>query len=168
MEWAGCAEPYPSFLVWDGKILRPQSGFWNRRSSPSNLNIPAYVLDAHALYWYWSQPALLGTDAQLVFRQLEVQAAVGFVPTIVLFEIDSLLRRRHQPQTMMGLVDLVEQSPALRLEPLSRDHLVASNQLSDLVEIHDRIIAAAALVNNATLVTRDTALRRHPLLQTAW
>lgn len=134
----------------------------------NSLQLPVYVLDAHTLYWYWNEPTRLGPNAERAFHELEGGTAIGFAPTIVLLEIDSLMRRRHQPQALASLINLIDQSPALRLDPLTRDHLLQASRLPDLVDIHDRIIAAAALVHSATLITRDLVLRRHPLLQTAW
>ena len=42
-----------------------------------------YVLDTHALYWYWTDPDRLGTNANTAFRRLEQGKALGLVPFIV-------------------------------------------------------------------------------------
>lgn len=134
----------------------------------SNPESPLYVLDAHTLYWYWTEPGRLGRAAQRAFRELEAQEATGLVPVIVVLEIDRLMTKQGRSRSIAATLGLIDRSPALRVEPLTRRHLTESSPLVDISEMHDRMIASVALIHDATLLTRDEILRAHPLLRTEW
>jgi PIN domain nuclease of toxin-antitoxin system len=126
------------------------------------------VLDTHALYWYWSDPTRLGPAADAAFRQLEQGQAIGLVPFIVITELHYLTRKAGKTLSVAALLGLVDRGSSLRLEALTRRHLHAFGRLEEIPEMHDRLIASVALVHNAPIVSRDTALQAHPLLRAIW
>ena len=63
---------------------------------------------------------------------------------------------------------MVDRAPSLRIEGITRRHLLAFDQLSGIPEMHDRFIAAVALQLGAPVITRDRLLSDHPLIQTIW
>jgi PIN domain nuclease of toxin-antitoxin system len=127
-----------------------------------------YVLDAHALYWYWMEPHRLSATAEAIFRDLERGEAVGFVPWIVVTELHYLTRRRGNAHSVGEILGLLDRAPALRLESLTRRHLVAFDRLIDIPEMHDRMIAAVGLLHDATVVTRDPDIQAHPMVRSVW
>lgn len=91
------------------------------------------------------------------------------VPAIVVLEIERLwLKKGTQQHPLRWILTWIDQSPAFSIDPFARQHIDACLRLEDLPEIHDRMIASSTLVHDATLLTRDEVLRRHPLLKTAW
>lgn len=129
---------------------------------------PVYVLDTHALYWYWTDPGRLGPNADSVFRSLERRAAVGLVPLLVLAELHYLARRRATVFSVEAILRLIDRAAALRLEALTRRHLVAFGQLGSIPEMHDRFIAAVGLVHDAPIVTRDPDIQSSSMVRTIW
>lgn len=127
-----------------------------------------YVVDTHALYWYWNDPARLGVDANAAFRSMEARRAVGVVPLIVLAELHFLTAKLGGGVSVEELLRLVDRTPSLQLEALTRRHLIAFGQLSDIPEMHDRFIGAVALRHIAPVITRDRLLREHPVIRTVW
>lgn len=127
-----------------------------------------YVLDTHALQWYWSRSARLGGGASAAFRALELRQAVGVVPLIVIAELHYVSVKLRHRVAVDDIVRRIDASPALRLEGLTRRHLTAFSRLEDIPEMHDRLIAAVALVHGAPLVSRDSVLREHPVVQVVW
>jgi PIN domain nuclease of toxin-antitoxin system len=127
-----------------------------------------YVLDTHALYWYWTQPALLGPNSQAVFQALESGSAVGLVPMIVIAELHYLTSKLLRPVAVEELLRRVDRASSLRLEPFTRRHLLAFGQVADVPEMHDRIIAAVALMHDAPLLSRDSMLQGHSTLRVIW
>lgn len=130
--------------------------------------LPVYILDAYALYWYWMQPNRLSAAAEAIFRNLERREAIGFVPWIVVAELHYLTRKRANAHSVGEILGLLDRAPALRLEGLTRRHLVAFDRLIDIPEMHDRMIAAVGLLHDATVVTRDPDIQAHPLLRAVW
>jgi PIN domain nuclease of toxin-antitoxin system len=127
-----------------------------------------YVLDTHALYWYWSQPSRLGAGADAVFGDLERRTAFALVPWPVVAELHYLTRKRGAPLSAGDILRLIDRAPALRLEALTRRHLRAFDRLETIPEMHDRMIAAVGLVHDAVIVTRDAAIQAHPSVRSVW
>ncbi len=127
-----------------------------------------YVLDTHALYWYWTDPDRLGTNANTALRRLEQGQALGLVPFIVVAELHYLTGKLRRGLSVEEILRLVDRASSLRLEAFTRRHLMAFGQLGDIPEMHDRLIGAVAIVHDAPLITRDSALRDHPLVRVVW
>jgi PIN domain nuclease of toxin-antitoxin system len=127
-----------------------------------------YVIDAHSLYWYWENPSRLSLTANAVFASMERGEAAGLIPAIVVAEINYFSAKLRAPMTVDRITRQIDQAPAWRLEPLTRPHLLASDQLTAIPEMHDRLIAAVALVEDATILTRDPQLLSHPLVRAVW
>ena len=58
--------------------------------------------------------------------------------------------------------------PALELPELGREQLEFLDRLPEIPEMHDRLIAAEALIRDAPLVTRDAILTASPQIETVW
>lgn len=130
--------------------------------------VPAYILDAHALFWSWRDPNRLGNAAASVFQELKRHEAIGLVPWIVVAELHYLTRKTPSALSVVEILRLLDRAPALRLESLNRRHLVAFDRLIDIPEMHDRMIAAVGLLHDATVVTRDPDIQAHPLVRSVW
>jgi len=127
-----------------------------------------YVLDSHGLYWYWRYPSRLSSQADAVFRAMERRQVEGIVPGIVVMELNYMGAKLRDSMPVDSILGVVDGAPAWRLEPLTRRHLLASDQLTTIPEMHDRLIAAVALVEDATILTRDPQLHGHPLVRAVW
>ncbi len=126
------------------------------------------MLDTHALYWYWTDPSRLGSDAEAAFTALEAKEAIGVVPVLVLAELLYAARKQGLAWTMEWLLGLVDGASALRLEAMTRQHLVAMDQLNEIPEMHDRLIAAVGLLHGAEVITRDPDIHAHPAVRSVW
>jgi PIN domain nuclease of toxin-antitoxin system len=76
--------------------------------------------------------------------------------------------RLQVPRTVERILDLIDRSPTLRLEPLTRRHLLAFAQLGGIREMHDRFIAATALLHDAVVITRDADIGACDLVRSVW
>ena len=99
---------------------------------------------------------------------MERREAEGLIPAIVIAELTYMAAKLGDPMPVDVIIQIVDRAPAWRLEPLTRRHLLAFGQLGAVPEMHDRFIAAVALVENATILTRDAQLRGHPLVRAIW
>ena len=129
---------------------------------------PAFVIDAHPLWWYWTAPERLGNGAQAAFSDLQTRRGIGYVPAIVVAEVHYLschLQRTLDGDRILALIDL---APGSHLEPITRAHLLYFGRLSEIPEMHDRLIGAIALMHHATLVSRDSVLRSITAIKTVW
>ncbi len=134
------------------------------RTEPSHY----VVVDTHALYWYWTEPQRLGPGALTAFRALERREAIGLVPLLTVGEMHYLTIRLRAPRSVETILQLIDRSPTLRLEPLTRRHLLAFAQLGSIPEMHDRFIAATGLLHDAVVISRDADIRACNLVRSVW
>lgn len=135
---------------------------------PSELDSAVYVMDTHALFWYWTERDRLGSRANAAFQALEMGQAIGLVPFIVIAELHYLTGKLRRSLSVEEILRLVDRASSLRLEALTRRHLLAFGALTDIPEMHDRLIGAVALVHDAPVISRDAALQGSPLLRVVW
>lgn len=126
------------------------------------------VLDTHALYWYWTRSARIGPGALAALQALETGEVIGLVPLLAVAELHYLTRRVRTPWSVDWILRLIDRSPSLRLEPLTRRHLLAFAQLGSIPEMHDRFIAATGLLYDAVVISRDADIRACNLVRSVW
>lgn len=126
------------------------------------------MLDTHALYWYWTRSARIGPGAMAVLRALETGEMTGLVPILAVAELHYLTRKAGSPWSIDWILHLIDRSPSLRLEPLTRRHLLAFAQLSSIPEMHDRFIAATGMLHDAVVISRDADIRACDLVRSVW
>lgn len=132
------------------------------------LGSSAYVLDTHSLYWYWSEPGRLGSRALAAFGAIAGREAVGLVPLVVVAELHYLTARQRSTRTVEEILHHIDSAPGLRLEAMTRRHLIAFGRLKGISEMHDRFIGAVAVLYDVPLVTRDPVFHSHPQVRAVW
>ena len=126
------------------------------------------VLDTHVLVFWVQEPAYLSARAT---RTLETAETIG-VPSIVFWEV-ALLVRKNRLELSRGYTPAQWTNRILalpRIRPLSLTPAIAV--AADALEMHsdpaDRFIVATAIEYEASLVTRDAAVRNAARTRTIW
>ena len=133
------------------------------------LNAPArFVADTHALWWYLKSPGRLTPAASTVFRLAETGAATIVVPAIVVAELYFLSVKLGQAMAPSELMNLLAPVRGIELSDLGRAQLERLDRLSEIPEMHDRLIAAESMALDAPLVTRDGILAASSQIETIW
>ena len=126
------------------------------------------VLDTHAWIWWVSAPGRLGRSAR---RTLDTARRIG-VPAICCLEVAALAARGRITLDRPALewmhaalalprVELLALSPAVAVK-------AAGLPVSFPGDPADRLIVATALIEAATLVTKDERIRRSSTVETMW
>ena len=68
-----------------------------------------YVADAHALAWYFTNDARLGSKASRVFDLSQKGECLILIPTVVLAELFHISRKKRIPLGFEELLQKVEQ-----------------------------------------------------------
>lgn len=129
---------------------------------------PAYVVDTHVIYWYLRHPERLSVAAEAIFRLAETGNALIVVPAIAIAELYFLSVKVGQPFVVADIFELLDGVAGIRVSDLGRDQLSRLDCVTDVAEIHDRLIAAEALALNSPVVTRDESLARSKHVLTVW
>lgn len=129
--------------------------------------LPVFILDTHSFYWYLQSPYRLSPAADAIFRLAEAEGAFLLVPAIVISEIYYLTKKKGKALSPSRLLRDIQVAPGFHLSELGRPQLEKLDAI-DVPEMHDRLIAAEALVYRAPVVTKDPVLQNLNQIQTVW
>ena len=134
----------------------------------NNDQLPVYVTDTNALFWYLSDASRLIAAADAVFRLAAAGQAHILVPAIVLAEVLSLTQTVGNPIPAASLIENINQSAEFILSPLGEAQLIGMEAVDPSLRIHDRLIAAEALAHQAPVITGDPALWQTEAIEAIW
>ncbi|MBI4825309.1 MAG: type II toxin-antitoxin system VapC family toxin [Nitrospirae bacterium] len=126
-----------------------------------------YVTDTHSLVWYFTDDSRLSSDALKAFQASEEEGTV-FVPAVVLAEIMFIARKGRITISFEDTLKRIEENGSFEIVPLNVEILRAADKIEADLEMHDRLIAATALYNNSSLITKDETLRASGVVSTIW
>jgi len=127
-----------------------------------------YVVDSHALLWFMTRSPKLSPVARQILKQAEMGEVMAFVPTIVLAELDNIVRKKNLEITIEEILDRIEIGDGLAITAFDLTVFQTMLTLPQNWEIHDRIIAATAVYAEAKLITRDEVLGNADEIETVW
>ena len=127
-----------------------------------------FVVDTHALWWYFKAPTRLSTTASDIFRMALAGEATIIVPAIVVAEFYFLSIKFREPFTPSDLIDAMKDPIGFEFSNLGMGQLEKLDTLQEVPEMHDRLIAAEAVVCDAPVITRDRAFSDSPQVETVW
>jgi predicted nucleic acid-binding protein len=127
-----------------------------------------YVTDTHSLLWYLYEIPRLGPKAEDAFDAISAGDAALLIPAIVLAEIVYTIERRQHDIDVGETLDRIADADNFQVLPFDLDAARALIALTDIPEMHDRMIVAAAQVYGAPLITRDEEIRRAGVVECVW
>lgn len=131
-------------------------------------DLPIYVLDTHTLFWYLEYPNRLSPAADAVFRLAVAGGAHIVVPAIVVAELFYLTQRLGNAITPSTLLAEINRSREFVFSELGQAQLESMEFIDDVSEMHDRLIAAEALTQDAAIVSKDESLHRSRAVEVIW
>ena len=130
--------------------------------------MPVYVTDTHALFWYRRDSSKLSPAADAVFRLAFAGGAQIMVPAIVVAELYYLTQKLGTAQTPSDILADIKGSREFVFSELGQADLENLVRVNDVPEMHDRLIAAAALTHGAVIISKDESLRRSTTVDVIW
>ena len=130
-----------------------------------------FIVDTHALIWYWESSPRLGKAAKAV---LDDPLSDLILSLIALAEaIDIVDKGRTKIPDVPTLLNRVFNDPRLALQPFTLEILEVSLQARAVPEMHDRLIVAAGLAlqnqgEQVAILTRDVSITTTALLPVIW
>lgn len=126
-----------------------------------------YVADTVALVLYLEKRKS-GAFAERIFDSAENAATIINIPAMVFAEILYLSEKGRITATLTDALDLLKNSPNFRELPISGDVIESAAQITDIPELHDRIISGSARFLNLELITSDAKIQNSKFVQTVW
>jgi PIN domain nuclease of toxin-antitoxin system len=127
-----------------------------------------YVVDTHALVWFFEESSELGKNA---LNALNSESSKIIIPTIVLAEIFYLSQQKRIESSFTDIIQAIEQDDRCIIYPLD---LNVIRFLPERLNIHDGIICGTALVykellqEDIKLITKDKEIRELSIVDTLW
>lgn len=126
-----------------------------------------YVADTIALVLRLEQRRI-GQMARRIFEQLEAGNTTVYVPGIVFAEVMYLSHKGRIAPSLTEVDAYMRQYPNCKEYPLGLSVVQAAESITDIPELHDRLIAGTALHLGLPLVTSDATIQRSSFVTTIW
>jgi len=129
-----------------------------------------YVIDTHTLIWFLANNSRLGPNASRILNDPKSELVL---PATALAEVCWIIEHRALGIAITDVMNALDNDPRFVIYNLSRAVIEKSNSLSDIREMHDRQIAATALMlisggDKAELVTCDINITASALVPVIW
>ncbi len=109
-----------------------------------------------------------GARAKGVFDAVESGAATIYVPVLVFAEALYLAEKQRISLSFGDIVDYLKRFPNCQEYPMSLAVIQSSAQITDIRELHDRLIAGTARLLNLELITNDPVIQASAFVRTVW
>ena len=120
----------------------------------------AYVLDTHALIWYFTGNTRLSRKIVNAIDEARNRGEILLVPTIVLAEALYIAEKGKVKFDFENMYSIIKNEPEFVITGFDEEILEETIK-TDIPEIHDRIIVATAKFYNSGIITKDKVISRY-------
>ena len=117
-----------------------------------------YVTDTQALVKFMMGKKVINDKAHQVFLSTDKGECTIIIPAVVLMEVLYLFEKNRISIDLIQTEDLLK-SKNYQLEPLNMEILKTASDITDIPELHDRLIAATARYLDIPIITNDPVIR---------
>lgn len=126
-----------------------------------------FVVDTIGLVLYLEKRKM-GSSASGVFSGVEAGAISVIVPAMVFAEILYLSERGRIAVGLTEVDGFFNRFPLCKEQPLTLGVIQAAAEVTDVPELHDRLIAGTARHLGLDLVTNDGKIQKSAYVTTVW
>ena len=118
----------------------------------------SFVTDTQALVKFMMGKKVINDRSHQAFLSADKAESTIIIPAIVLMEVLYLFEKNRIDISLFQTEDLLR-SQNYQFEPLSLEILKTASEITDIPELHDRLIAATARYLDIPLITNDPVIR---------
>lgn len=126
-----------------------------------------YVTDTMAIVLYLSKRKLPLSVKEL-FQSADLGLTSILIPAFVAVEISFLSAKGRIDISLADLQQHIKHYPTYTFEPLTLSIIEASLPMTDIPELHDRLIAATARLYSLPVITNDPDITASVFVQVVW
>lgn len=131
-------------------------------------NVKVYIVDTHSLLWYFLDSTKLSLNANKAFEDVEIGKARLIIPAIVIAEVIYLVKNGKIDTDLDGLIQRIQESDNFQIFLLGIDILLCLKNQENILEMHDSLIICEAIINSATIITKDWEITDSKLVEVVW
>jgi len=110
----------------------------------------------------------LGQTAKSIFEAVEAGSVTVYAPALVFAEILYLSEKQRIGVSLQAVATYLEQFPNYKELPMSLAVIQSAAEITDIPELHDRLIAGTARSLNLDLITNDPTIQASAFVRTVW
>ena len=110
----------------------------------------------------------IGRNAFEVLRKADEGEETIIIPTIVLAEIMYICERKKLGLSFHDIIEKLKDSTNYITYDLDVDTIIKANEIDKIVELHDRIIVASAMLTNSDILTKDENIKKSNHVKVVW
>ncbi len=118
-----------------------------------------YVTDTQALIKFMMGKKVINDKAHQAFLSADKGESTIIIPAVVLMEVLYLFEKHRIDIGLLQTEDLLK-SQNYQFEPLILEILKTASEITDIPELHDRLIAATARYLDIPIITNDPVIRK--------
>lgn len=118
-----------------------------------------YVLDTHVLIWYFIGSKRLELRLKEKIDEVRNEGGRLLIPTIVLSEALDIAEKGRVEFDFAGMYGQIQREKEFEIIGFSAEIFAETLQIKEIVEIHDRIIAATARFYGSGIMTKDRIIQ---------
>ena len=124
----------------------------------------SYVTDTQAPVKFMMGQKVINEQCHQAFLLADRGENTIIIPAIVLMEVLYLFEKNRIKIDLIQTEDLLK-SKNYQFEPLSLEVLKTATEISDIPELHDRLIAATARYLDIPIITNDPVIRESKFIK---
>ena len=124
-----------------------------------------YVIDTQALIKFLNGVSVINKEIDAILKKTDEGNNVIVVPAVVIFEVGYLHEKNRIPISLKDIENIISDSVNYVEEALTIDIIKSAFEITDIPELHDRLIAGTARYLDIPLITNDPVILRSAFLQ---
>lgn len=110
----------------------------------------------------------LSSTVKSIFDSVESGNATVYMPAMVFAEILYLSEKQKISISLREVAEYLKRYPNYKEYPMSFAVAQSAAQITDIRELHDRLIAGTARLINLDLITNDAIIQASAFVKTVW
>lgn len=126
-----------------------------------------FVTDTMGLVLHVERRKLVPT-VKSIFDAVEGGTTTIYIPTLVFAEILYLSEKKRIGLSLERLKNHLQKYPNYKEYPMNFSVIQSAGEITDIPELHDRLIAGTARLLGLTLITNDPVIQVSTFVRTVW
>jgi len=117
-----------------------------------------YVIDTQALIKFLNGVKVINENIDLILKKTDEGENIIIIPSVVMFEIGYLHEKKKIPISLVEVEKIINNSINYVEEKLSINIIKSAFEITDIPELHDKLIAGTARYLKLPLITNDPVI----------